>query len=252
LRLRATRADDQIVRARLVHPGPDVCLWACWLGTLAAFVALCAAVYHRHPLPYDLRATLWVQDLERAPVVPHLFEFANAAGDANRVAALAGVLLVFLLMRGLRFEAAVVAGVIAMRLVQLAIRETVAWPAGQAEYFVTTRPLPDGGSFLSGHVFGQVLVYGLLFAFAPRLSSSNVAVIAMRAFCVLVIVLGGPARMYVGAHWPSDIIGAALLAALYLIPALWLDTRRATEPRSHSGTAGSVAWVGKLEPASPA
>jgi undecaprenyl-diphosphatase len=220
----------------------DAVFWAAWLGLLAAFVALCVAVYGEHPLPFDMRATLWVQDLEQVPLVAKLFEFANAAGDANRVAALAGVLFVALLLMGRRFEAAVVGGVIAMRLLQLAIRETVAWPVGQEAYFVTHRPLPDGGSFLSGHVIGQVLVYGLLFAFAPRLFSSNVAVIAVRVFCALVIALGGPARMYVGAHWPSDVIGAAMLAVLYLMVVLWLDARRGvhterlTETQRHGDT----------------
>jgi undecaprenyl-diphosphatase len=218
--------DDLIMLRNRSFRGRDLTLWACWLAALAAFVALCAAVYHRHPLDGDMRSTLWVQDLARLPLVPQLFEFANAAGDANRVAALAGVIFVFLLLRGLRFEAAIVAGIIAVRLLQLAIRETVAWPAGQAEYFMTTRPLPDGGSFLSGHVLGQVLVYGLLFAYAPRITSFKLAVIATRIFCALVIALGGPARMFVGAHWPSDVIGSALLAMLYLLPALWLDTRR--------------------------
>jgi undecaprenyl-diphosphatase len=198
---------------------------------LAAFVGLCAAVYREHPLPWDMRATLGVQDLEGVPAAGGLFEFVNAAGDANSVAALAAVLFAFLLLRGMRFEAAVVGGVVAVRLLQLAIRESIEWPQGQAEYFITTRPLPDGGSFLSGHVLGQVLVYGLLFSYAPRLSSSGSVVIAVRIFCALVIALGAPARLYVGAHWPSDVIGAALLALLYLMPALWLDARRSRDPR---------------------
>jgi undecaprenyl-diphosphatase len=167
-----------------------------------------------------------VQDLERVPCVAEFTEFANSAGDPTRVAALTAALTAFLLLRGLRIEAMVIAGVIAMRGLQLAIRHAIEWPAGQAEYFYTTRTLPDGGSFPSGHVLGEMLVYGLLFWFAPRLFSSRVVVIALRVFCALVIVLGGPARLYTGAHWPSDVIGSMLLAALYLVPALWLDARR--------------------------
>ena len=123
----------------------DAAFWAAWVGLLAAFVALCVAVHGEHPLPFDMRATLWVQDLERVPCAAQFFAFANSAGDANRVAALAGGLFLFMLLTRRRFEAAVVGGVIAMRLLQLAIRETVDWPPGQAEYFVTHRPLPDGG-----------------------------------------------------------------------------------------------------------
>jgi undecaprenyl-diphosphatase len=145
------------------------------------------------------------------------------------VAALAGVLALFLLLSGMRFEAMIVAGVIAMRALQLAIRHAIDWPAGQPEYFYTSRTLPDGGSFPSGHVLGEALVYGLLFWFAPRLFSSRAVVMFVRAFCALVIALGGPARLYAGAHWPSDVAGSLLLAALYLVPALWLDARRRRE-----------------------
>ena len=37
------------------------------------------------------------------------------------------------------------------------------------------------------------------------------------------IALIGPARMYVGAHWFSDVIGALLLAGIYLALAWKLD-----------------------------
>jgi undecaprenyl-diphosphatase len=212
-----------------------------WLGLLAAFVGLCFAVHRQHPLLFDMRATLWVQDLERIPCAGKFFEFANTAGEPGRVAAIAGIMLVFLLLRGMRFEATAVAGVVGMRLLQLAIRHSIDWPEGQSAYFVTTQPLPHGASFPSGHVLGEVLVYGLLFLFARRLWSADLVVILVRVFCALVIVLGAPARMYVGAHWPSDLVGAAMLAALYLLPVLWLDVRRAQahasiETRSHRGS----------------
>jgi undecaprenyl-diphosphatase len=218
-------ADDPIV-----HPWRfsrfDALLGAAWLGLLSAFIALATAAHHTHPLAYDERITLWVQDLERVPCVAQFAEFANTAGDPTRVAALTLVLVAFLLLFRMRFEAMIVAGVIAMRGLQLAIRHAIEWPAGQTEYFYTTRTLPDGGSFPSGHVLGETLVYGLLFWLAPRLFPWRTVVIAIRVFCALVVVLGGPARLFVGAHWPSDVIGSMLLTLLYLVPALWLDARR--------------------------
>jgi undecaprenyl-diphosphatase len=226
----------------------DAAFAAAWLVLLAAFVALCVSVHAEHPLWFDMRTTLWVQDLDHVPCAKEFFEFANIAGDANRVAALAGVMFVALLLMGRRFEAAVVGGIIAVRLLQLAIRHTIAWPEGQAEYFVTTQPLPDGGSFLSGHVLGQTLVYGLLFAYAPRLFSSRVAVTCVRVFCALVIVLGGPARMYVGAHWPSDVVGAMMLAALYLLPALWVDARMGARTALQRGNADGAPGTTRVHP----
>jgi undecaprenyl-diphosphatase len=226
-------ADDPIV-PRSNFSRADALLLATWIVLLAGFVALAVAAHDEHPLPYDERVTLWVQGLERVPCTAEFAEFANVAGDGTRVVLLVTLLAGFLLLRGMRFEALIVAGVVAMRGLQLAIRHTIEWPAGQAESFLTTRTLPDGGSFPSGHVLGEVLAYGLLFWLAPRIFSSRFVVLAIRIFCALVVVLGGPARLYVGAHWPSDVIGSMLLAALYLLPALWLDARRSRSASSPS------------------
>ncbi len=232
------RADDQIVLRRFELGPADAAVWGCWLAALAALV------HAVHPAPFDERATLWVQDLGRYAWAAAAFNFANNAGGFDAVAAVAIAMLVVLLALRLRFEALIVGGVIAVRTLQLAVRHSIDWPAGQAEYFYTTHALPDGGSFLSGHVLGQVLVYGLLFAFAPRIFASRGASISVRVVCVAVIALGAPARMYTGAHWPSDLIGAALLASLYLLPVLWADARR--QRRLRLGAERELAASGGL------
>ena len=197
---------------------PDVAA-ACWLSMLAAFVALAGAAASDNGVAADVWLAERVQDLRGAPLAEALFDLAQGAGSFEAVAAVVAVLAVALAARGYRWQAVAGAGVVAMRLLQLAVRSIDGWGGGGAlgEGYVT-----PGGGFPSGHVLGQVLVYGFLFAFAPRLAGRRTT-LAVRAACLALVALGAAQRVYSGAHWPSEVLGGALLAGLYLLPVLRVE-----------------------------
>jgi len=87
------------------------------------------------------------------------------------------------------------------------------------------RPAPDlvdvfsdvrGYSFPSGHVMFYVAYFGFLWFLVYTLFKDTprrtVALVGLGLFVVLV----GPSRIYLGAHWASDVIGAYLLGILVL------------------------------------
>lgn len=84
----------------------------------------------------------------------------------------------------------------------------------------------DGFGFPSGHTITAVVIYGSLFYLAPRLLTKPRAVRALRGFCLAVVFLTMLSRVYLGAHWPSDVIGGAYLGLLVLVTALYLKSRR--------------------------
>jgi undecaprenyl-diphosphatase len=67
----------------------------------------------------------------------------------------------------------------------------------------------EGYGFPSGHVYSDVLIFGSIAIAAPILIGRT-AGSAARVACLAVIALAGPARMVVGAHWPSDVAGGYL------------------------------------------
>jgi hypothetical protein len=67
-------------------------------------------------------------------------------------------------------------------------------------------------SFLSGHTQGAVVVWGYL---AYHIKKSW-----FRVFAVLIFLLIGFSRMYVGVHFPQDVIGGFIVGVVYLI--LWI------------------------------
>jgi len=83
-----------------------------------------------------------------------------------------------------------------------------------------------GQSFPSGHVTFYVCYFGFLFfvayALLPKRSLARRVALTL---CVLMIALVGLSRVYLGAHWPSDTLGAYFLGGLWLALSLYMYRR---------------------------
>lgn len=79
-------------------------------------------------------------------------------------------------------------------------------------------------SFPSGHVMGAVLLYGLIFVVAGRIAFRPLR-LAIQGGSALVILASGFERVWEGAHWPTDVLGAYALGGLLLVGLVALEAR---------------------------
>jgi undecaprenyl-diphosphatase len=90
--------------------------------------------------------------------------------------------------------------------------------------------LTGGGglnSFPSGHVVRAVIAYGLIAFVVRRLAPWPIARALAIPIAVLLIIIVAFDRLYLDAHWESDVIGGLLLGAIALLAAtVWLDRPR--------------------------
>jgi undecaprenyl-diphosphatase len=70
-------------------------------------------------------------------------------------------------------------------------------------------------SYPSGHVFFFVVFFGF-FAYLTWLNFIGWARVIVIVTCAALIILIGPSRVFLGAHWTSDVIGS------YIIGMIWL------------------------------
>jgi undecaprenyl-diphosphatase len=74
----------------------------------------------------------------------------------------------------------------------------------------------DQFSFPSGHVLFYIVFFGFIALLAWSHLTGYVRWLIM-VICGLLIVLIGPSRVYLGAHWASDVIGSYVIGVLWLL-----------------------------------
>ena len=74
----------------------------------------------------------------------------------------------------------------------------------------------DSGSFPSGHATFAIAFFGALFYFSSIYISHPILRRLAQLIAVAFILLTGVSRIYLGAHWPSDVLGGYLLGCFIL------------------------------------
>jgi membrane-associated phospholipid phosphatase len=192
---------------------------------LAAFAVLAVLAKANAYFSWDLRVANAVQSIS-LPGMETLMRVVSLAGNGvtSWAVVVVGVAVFFAFRRrseafGLLLSAA---GGSALNRV---VKYVVARPRPTLEHVRVSGEWANE-SFPSGHVTFYVCFFGFLFfvayALLPRGSNVRRAACALAALPVLLV---GLSRVYLGAHWPSDTLGAYLFSGLWLAFSLDLYRR---------------------------
>jgi len=86
-----------------------------------------------------------------------------------------------------------------------------------------------GHAFPSGHAMGAVIVYGGLFFLFTQYSNSKPWQWLLGIISVILILMIGLSRIYLGVHYPSDVIAGFSLGFSWLCLAIAVYGLRATQ-----------------------
>jgi membrane-associated phospholipid phosphatase len=141
-------------------------------------------------------------------------------GSVSTVSVLCVVILsAFLYFRRLRLAALLGITMIGMAALDFSLKLAFHRPRPVAFF----GPVPSSYSFPSGHAFGALCFYGVLAAIFAARTSPKAAKFCIWTGAVLLIGMIGLSRIYLGVHYPSDVIAGYCAGAVWVAAVGLLD-----------------------------
>ena len=169
---------------------------------------------------YDVSITQEVQAWD-VPALDGVLRFVSEFTNFYPGLATWTAVVAIFIWRGLRVEALVL------------LMAVVTFAGAEALGLLVDRPRPSrqlvhvsetlvGNGFPSGHVFAAVVFYGLLVSMILRRTSMMSLRILAPVVGFSIVVLAGVARVNMGVHWTSDVLGGFFLGSAALGGLLWV------------------------------
>jgi len=190
--------------------------------SLASFVWIAEEVSHDSTGGLDSAVRSWVHQFA-SPTMTRFMQAASFVGSDLLVALLILSLIVFLKMKWRRAFLWMVTAMAGALVLDLTLKHS----------FHRPRPLPFFGSaphswsFPSGHALFSFCFYAMLAALVAARVKSPLFRILIWVVAGCIIVLIGVSRIYLGVHYPTDVLAGYLAAALWISSLAALDRIRA-------------------------
>jgi undecaprenyl-diphosphatase len=194
------------------------------LAGMAIYAADTVAAASQPYLPFDLPVERFIQSINWGPLVPVFKFFDEIEGTRQQLVAVAGIVLV----AAVNWRAAPLMVVAALSGAIYSITAMVIQRPRPSADLVHVIRHTGSSSYPSGHVafFSWFLILLIICLAVGRMPRAIVAVLWVVAALVLLVVCIG--RIYMGEHWPSDVVGGLALGLGWT--ALALSVRLLSKP----------------------
>jgi membrane-associated phospholipid phosphatase len=201
------------------HSAASAMLFLGVLLPLTVFAKIADEVHDRKPFGFDDPLLL---DIHRhaSPLFDRAMLLASAFGSPGLMVLLCSAVIALLLVRKRRHDAAFFAlAVVGAGLLNLGAK--LFFGRARPDLWISIAPRDDF-SFPSGHAMGTMAVACAIYFLARSLRLRVLALLGGGAFVLTV----GFSRMYLGVHYPSDVLGGWLASLAWVCGLHFIYTRR--------------------------
>jgi membrane-associated phospholipid phosphatase len=187
-----------------------------FLLMVACAVALSFTAHIFAVFPFDLKISHELQEMKN-PAISFIMHGVSAIGDTLVGIFMVVVVFAFYVARRQSLEAFFILATMSNFVLTTFLKLLVARPR-PPDFFLDPADIltsVNQYSFPSGHVLFFVVFFGFI-AYLAWLHQAGLPRIMVITVCSVLVILIGPSRVYLGAHWASDVAGS------YIIGILWL------------------------------
>ena len=189
--------------------------------SLFLFAWIAESVSHEQTKNFDLAVRMRIHGYASPNVTKTMIAISFLGGDGLTVAAIVAA-VVFVYFRWLRATLWLVVTILGAMVLDVSLKYA----------FHRTRPtpffgpLPHSYSFPSGHALFSFCFYGVLAGLLAGRTRSQLARILIWTLAAVLVTAIGLSRIYLGVHYPSDVIAGYLAATLWVTALISLDRMR--------------------------
>ena len=181
---------------------------------LLGVVSFTASVFDS--FPGDLEVSTWVQSW-RTPWLDTLMESVSELGKfIPSIISLALIVGILLIARRPRDTFFLITATLLGSVANWGLKEVIARPR-PSQFLVDVLHDSEGLAFPSGHAMHMTIFLGMLMFFIPMYFQGRLVQWAILSLLTALIILAGLSRIYLGAHWASDILGGYAFGLVILI-----------------------------------
>lgn len=189
---------------------------AFFLISLFGFIALAAYVMLISPQYIDVHISEEIQEKQNG----FLDNFMKAVSWFGRIrvsAVLVGCSALFFLLLNRKKEALLILSTLISGSIAWLLKTLINRPRPTTD-FVTILEETHYQSFPSGHVLFYTVFFGVfIFILLRTIGKYSLLKIMGILLCLLMIFLGAVSRVYLGAHWFTDVLGGFLIGIIFLL-----------------------------------
>ncbi len=182
---------------------------------LTIFLILAVTSHFRAYFSIDLMISRFIQSINNQQI-DTLLKLVSVPGNGFVMPLILISSSIALSMRGMGLEALYMSLSTTISLIISSFSKMVIDRPRPSDYLVEVYSRLNDASFPSGHTMSYTVFFGFLL-YLSLYSQSKIARYFGAGISILMILLVGFSRVYLGAHWPSDVVGGYLLGGAILI-----------------------------------